>query len=90
MTAGRIVPTIATPCQATRHVALVASLPPEASADTAAEPLLSSDATGKYQGRWQGIQTGFVIEAQWDSGDDVSLATDAAVAAGCSALRDLS
>jgi hypothetical protein len=71
--------------------------------DTATEPLLSSDAAGKYQGRWQRIQTGFVdeprnavreadalvaelmqelaagfsqaretLEAQWDSGDDVS------------------
>jgi len=72
-------------------------------ADTTTEPLLSSDAADKYQGRWHGIQTGFVdeprnavreadalvaelmqelatgfsqaretLEAQWDSGDDVS------------------
>jgi hypothetical protein len=74
-----------------------------AGSDTTTEPLLPSDAAGKYQGRWQGIQTGFVdeprnavreadalvaelmqelaagfsqaretLEAQWDSGDDVS------------------
>jgi hypothetical protein len=74
-----------------------------AEADTTTEPLLAPDAAEKYQGRWQGIQTGFVdeprnavreadalvaelmqelaagfaqaretLEAQWDSGDDVS------------------
>jgi hypothetical protein len=74
-----------------------------AASDTTTEPLLSPDAADKYQGRWQGIQTGFVdeprnavreadalvaelmqelaagfsqaretLEAQWDSGDDVS------------------
>jgi hypothetical protein len=75
----------------------------ETAADTTTQPLLSEDAAGKYQGRWQRIQTGFVdeprnavreadalvaelmqelaagfsqardaLEAQWDSGDDVS------------------